>query len=569
MKKHFNLKTIISLMLALLMGLSAAVPAFAAGGSYTIKITSDEYTDTSKADRFDAYQVFSGVLTEGKENSRQLADIKWGSGVDGAALVSELMGGSDSFSNAFKEKLNDADEKYYAEVVANVLSENSANADFVHSFAKLAQKHKTSKSASSTFNDAEKAFEITVSDPGYYLVVDTTVSPADMNVVSAYILDVLGDQNINIKAEAPTVDKVIVNSSDDKEGVKGKAYEIGDEVTFRLVGKIPDYYASFDEYFYKFVDTLSEGLTYVAGSVVVTLRNTDNEIISTVASDKYSVVNTVENPQELTVTIPDLNSIDSIAKELEIVVEYKATLNDKAKIYTANENKVYLEFSNDPYNESNKGKTPESKVYVYTFGLDVTKQNPTGDMLDGVGFMLYKKVANAGTGKDDIVYASKFTEQTEGSNVVYKLDSESWVAADSEEDTSKGQELFTKNGGKLYIDGLSEGTYYLKETTKLNGYDTMKDIEIKVTPVIDESGNITNVEITIGNRLYKDDVTLSGLSGEGRDQLILINRPASFLPNTGGMGTVIFYVLGGIILAGAVIGIVVSKKSRKLRDQEQ
>ncbi len=559
MKKYFNLKKIISLLLALLMGLSTAAPAFAADGNYTIKIKPDTYTDTTNGSRFEAYQVFTGVLTEGKENSRQLADIKWGKGVDGEALIEELIlisaGDDDVFSQKFKALSDPGAAGYEAEVIANILSENANNADFVHSFAKLAQKHKTTASAVSSFEDGN--FVITVTDPGYYLVVDTTENPKDMDVVSAYILDVLGDQSINMKAEAPTVDKKIVSSSDDKTGVNGKSFEIGDEVIFRLIGKIPDYFKSYDPYSYKFVDTMSEALTYVPGSVVVTLRNTENEIISTVNSDSdlYTVENTEENPQQLTIAIADLNKIDKIDKNLEIVVEYKAKLNEKAKISAPNPNDVYLEFSHNPYADGT-GQTPEVEVNTFTFGLDITKQNQNGEKLDGVGFMLYKKVAN------DIYFANGFTEQSEGEDTIYKLNSENWAKADV------GQELFTANGGKLYIDGLSEGTYYLKETTKPNGYTTMKDIEITIDPVIDENGVLTDVNITIGDRPY-NDASVGDLLDSGRTQLTLVNSPAAFLPNTGGIGTVIFYVLGGAILAGAVICLVVSKKSKKLKNQEQ
>lgn len=565
MKKYFSIKKVISLLLALLMGLSTAVPALAADGTYTITIKPDTYTDTTNPSRFEAYQVFTGVLTTGSENSRQLADIKWGKGVDGTTLVEELMGADDEFSQKFKTALSDPEAKgYEAEVIANILSENADDADFVHSFAKLAQKHITETSSGTSTFDGEN-FVITVNDPGYYLVVDTTENPKNMDVVSAYILDVLGDQNINMKAEAPTVDKNIISSSEDTKDVNGKSYEIGDEITFRLTGTIPDYFQSFAPYSYKFVDTMDESLTYVPGSVVVTLRNTDNNVISTVDTSKYEVENTVENPQQLTVSLPDLNKVDSIDKNLEIVVEYKATLNENANIGAANENGVHLEFSNDPYIDTSKGNTPESKVYVYSFGLDITKQNPNEEKLDGVGFMLYKKVANESDGTD-VLYA-KFTEQQDGSNTIYKIDSENWTKAESEEDTV-GQEIFTANDGKLYIDGLSEGTYYLKETTKLNGYNTMKDIEITITPVINENGELTDVNITIGGRLY-DDAFAGGRLATGRNQLTLVNSPAAFLPNTGGIGTVIFYVLGGAILAGAVICLVVSKKSKKLNNQEQ
>lgn len=80
--------------------------------------------------------------------------------------------------------------------------------------------------------------------------------------------------------------------------------------------------------------------------------------------------------QSLTVTFADVKTIPNIASTSQIVVKYTATLNANAEIgLDGNTNKVTLTFSNNPNagGENQTGTTPEDKVIVFTYQLDVTK----------------------------------------------------------------------------------------------------------------------------------------------------------------------------------------------------
>ena len=110
--------------------------------------------------------------------------------------------------------------------------------------------------------------------------------------------------------------------------------------------------------------------------------------------------------------IPDLKDL-GIAKGETITVEYNATLLDTAAIGAAgNENKALLEFSNDPYDETKTGKTPEDKVIDFTYKLIVNKVDKKNAPLAGANFELQKLV--------DGSYATyKTITVTEGQTVTF------------------------------------------------------------------------------------------------------------------------------------------------------
>lgn len=279
---------------------------------------------------------------------------------------------------------------------------------------------------------------------------------------------------------------------------------IGDPITFTLTATMPSDLQGYKTYKVIFHDTMSEGITYI-GNVKVTVAGADK-------TDDFTIT---PNGQELTVSCDDVKALGATASS-EIVVTYDAKLNDKAVIGTAgNLNKVYLEYSNNPNAEGSgsTGKTPEADVKVYTWEIPVFKYTGTDTPLAGAGFTLY-----------DGETAVKLTRV--GETNVYKVDPAGTVT-----------EIITGADGRFEIEGLEKGAYVLKETKVPAGYNKCED----VTVTIGDNGVLTVKESTVTT-------------------VEILNNAGSVLPETGGMGTTLFYIFGAILMVGAAVLLVTKKR---------
>ena len=562
--KSINLiKRVISLTLVFLCALTLTVPAMQAegAGEYSITITANPNLPAMTNGQFTAYQIFKGKLNDDDPNNRQLADIQWGSGVNSANLVTALKAADapDIIKQAFKDIKDvspDNTDALNAQAadVADVLVKNTKDSAFLQAFAKIVYANKNGEGQTSTIQNGKVEnkpdSKITVDDPGYYLVAENGEHTLN-DAVSEFILDVLGNQTVAIKADIPDVEKDIVVGS---TTAKGDSAGIGDTVQFKLTGTLPKNYADFDEFSYKFTDTLCDGLTFTDGSLKVKVGEQElSQITAENANGDYKLE---VKEQTITVTFDNLKAVKNpvIDKDSEIIVTYSAILNEKAVIgLPGNDNTVYLEYSNDP-NSDSMGKTTEKKVYVYDFGIVITKKNHQDQTLGNVNFVLTK------TDADGTVSYAQCAELAEGADN-RKLTG--WTKTEADATT-----LTTGADGKFGVEGLDEGTYTLTETKTLNGYNTMEPITFTITPVIDEFGNLTGLSATVNGERSEDVSVERVILEAGLIPMTLINYPAPFLPSTGGIGTVIFYALGGLILAG-VIAFLIVKSRKRTKEQEQ
>lgn len=280
---------------------------------------------------------------------------------------------------------------------------------------------------------------------GYYLFIDTAGSGAD-KALSDYIMAVFGSQSITVKSYAPTVEKVIVDG--DNGNAHGDDFQIGDAITFRITGTMPENIDNYETYTYNFTDTMTDGLSYMKGSMKVyaeapTGSGSRIYLLAKEGSDSSS-----GNPG---FTVPDgaggiigvnldlKTSITgrpaaaigrdpsgtatqplSITSGWKIVIQYQAALNNSATLdansATLNNNKVILTYSDSVININSAANTTESSDYIYDFGIDIQKyyrgidENGAGDTatpaaipLQGAGFTLTRK--NTVNYKDMTYYA--------------------------------------------------------------------------------------------------------------------------------------------------------------------
>ena len=495
----------LSLLLALAMVFALAATAFAA----TVTIPSDGIL---KGHTFTAYQIFSG-----REESGILSDVQWGSGINSTAFLAALKD-----STAFDDKFDACTD---AAAVAEVLS---ANTSFADAFAKLAYTHKIGTGTALTSGT-------NTLDGGYYLVVDTTENVADGSAYNAALLQVVGDVNIPVKTDAPTVEKKVLEGNTYQDAAD---YNIGDAVPFRLIGSVPDM-SRYDTYKYVFHDTLSDGLTLNQDSIKVYVAS-DNT-----GSDKAEITGWTKtvSGQTFTVSFADLKTVSGVSQGKYIIVEYTATLNQSAEIgLPSNSNKVYLEYSNKPDQsgageDHPTGNTPEDKVIVFTYELDTTKVDGQDNTkkLEGAEFVLSR-----GTGD-----SKEYVKLDENDNVI------GWTKNQSEATVLKSDA-----NGLFKVIGLDAGTYYLKETKAPAGYNLLKnDIVVVITATIDGTpSTLTDLAVTADGTAGTGNVN-SGIVG-----ITIANNKGSTLPETGGIGTTIFYTVGGILVLVAVVLLVTKKR---------
>lgn len=381
-------------------------------------------------------------------------------------------------------------------------------------FAKAAQKY--AKDNSITNQGSVTATTTTVSftglDLGYYLVDTTLGTLCSLDTTNP---DVVMEE----KNEVPTNVKTVEEDSTGNYGEKNDA-DIGQTVNFKSTIT-----AQAGAENYVFHDTMSAGLTYT-GVTGITLNGT------AVDAANYTVV-TEGLTDGCTFEVRFTQTFcDTLKANDQIVISYTATLNENAAIAgegNANTSKLsYGDSSNTKY-------TPDSQTKTYTWDVDVFKytNKTTGEGKDanteeiglaGATFTLSKSA----DGTNPIALVS------EGNNVyrVAKTD-----------ETGTVTEVTTDATGKFTIKGLDADTYYLTETAAPAGYNKLAG---PVTIVIGENGVVNGTTE----------------APQGVDEVKVLNQSGAELPSTGGIGTTIFYVLGGVLAVAAVALLIAKRRTR-------
>ena len=515
------MKKLVTLLLALVLLLTMAAPALAED-TYTITINNSTAGHT-----YEAYQIFSGRLDVVNGN-KILSDIVWGNGVDQTKAVN-----GKTLSQVF-------DGKTAEEIAETLKTEEDAK-----TFAQKVAPYLTNPTTSGAQEDGKYA--ISGLTAGYYLVKDKDGSvPEESSFYTNYIMQVVGDVTAIPKGDKPTLDKEI-----QKDGNWGNVggNQIGDTVNFRTVSTVPNT-TGYTTYTYIIHDTMSEGLTSnvkSAADVTIKVNNTD------VLDAAYYTVNVdTANANKFSVSIDIMKAIadGKIATSDKLYTYYSGVLNENAKVYDEGKqyNAAHLEYSNNPNDDTNKGKTPDEKVYDWTFKMGVNKVDDKGTSLTGAKFVLSRNGAlTVENMKCDDNGAPTVTTDLIGlvkvSDGVYR------VAKAGDTDV-----VYTVDAGTPVIKGLDDNVdYYLYETKSPSGYNLLK---APVHFVIDAKYSEDGSTIAVGYPTVTVD------SGEPSTTLStnVVNKSGSTLPSTGGMGTTLFYVVGGLLVAVAVVLLVTKKK---------
>ena len=453
---------------------------------------------------YQVYQIFTGDYSNGK-----LSNVKWGQN-------SKNRGDDGSVGGKVSEDVLNR----LAAVVSGSDAEKLA---VIEEYADLNSKEVATVTHS---NSAKVA-------PGYYLFKDTTATAEN----EVYITEVVGDVIIKAKnSNVPGFEKKLKDKNDTTDNDFGDwqdvaDHDIGDAIPFKLEGTVPADYTEYTSYYFAFHDEEEAGLTFNSNSVKVYVDDTEIKTGFEVKTSNFA------QGEDCTfeVIFNDLKQISEVHAGSVIRVEYTSTLNPNAVIGgNGNLNKAQLEYSNNPRDTSSKDKTVWDNVVVFTYQVVVNKYANSveeNNKLPGAEFTLTKKLKD-GTTKDIAVAKSK-------------------------------------DGVQFIFKGLDDGEYTLTETVTPKGYNTIDPITFNVSANHEinwdgKGDRNTLLKSLIGNK-GTGEITFTSDKGTGALTTDVINKSGTTLPSTGGMGTTVFYVVGGGLMAVAVVLLVTKKRMENKR----
>lgn len=451
---------------------------------------------------YKVYQIFTGDYSKGK-----LSNVKWGQN-----------------SKNRGESVNVGDkvgENVLNELAAVVSSSDADKLTVIKKYADLDSTEAATVTASSSATVA----------PGYYLFKDTTATAEN----EVYITEVVG--NVTIKAKnsnVPGFEKKLKDKNDTTDNDFGDwqdvaDHDIGDAIPFKLEGTVPADYTEYTSYYFAFHDEEESGLTFNSNSVKVYVDDTE-------IKTGFEVKTPTTDSCSFEVVFSNLKDINAVHAGSKIRVEYTATLNANAVIGgDGNLNKAQLEYSNNPRDTSSKDKTVWDNVVVFTYQVVVNKYANSveeNNKLTGAEFTLTKKLKD-GTTKNIAVVKSE-------------------------------------GGVQFTFKGLDDGEYTLTETVTPEGYNTIDPITFNVSAnheiTWDGTGNRnTLLKSLTGNKVTGEITFAENANVNGSLVTDIINKSGTVLPSTGGMGTTVFYVVGGGLMAVAVVLLVTKKRMENKR----
>ncbi len=339
---------------------------------------------------------------------------------------------------------------------------------------------------------------------------------------------------VNAKNHTPTIDKQV---QEDLTGMWGdvNTADIGQIVNFMTIIHVA---AGAENYVIH--DIMSDNFNFEqdvdAGRGVTEIKHVNSQGVET----------TLTAGTDYTVKLADMDDdctfevifgeefVKSIRANDRILVYYNALLNRYADVGldTGNPNEAYLEYGEEHY-------TTHDKTTTYTFSIDIVKTDSSNNLLDGAEFRIY----DAATGGNEI----KVVPLMEADNVTPVLDDDGNQMYRRARADEQGVSIKVVDG-KVTVIGFDNGVYYLEETVAPAGYN-------KLTARKEFTIADANVDSVFNDGIYS---TGSGVH--------VVNKTGSMLPETGGMGTIIFIAIGAVAVLGTGIVLVTKKRMSMIKD---
>jgi len=525
------MKKFLAVLLTFLMVSGLSLIANAEGTkTYTIRLENSEAGHT-----YQAYQIFKGDFAPGK-----LSNIVWGSGV----------------TSEGQTKMGSAEAK------AATLTDETAVKLFADELHQYLNEDAVAGETSDHLSENGGCYDISGLEAGYYLVKDkdTTQNKED-GAYTSYILKLTNDLNMKVKQDKPTSHKKVDDHDDSNTDENAVAwhdsadYDIGDMVPFKLTGTLPSNYADYSSYKLVFHDEQSEGLLFDPSTMKVTvntfgtstevksgyvIRHNDDHIDTGEAETHEACLDSACTFEiELTDVrkLKDANGSHIVTtKDSVITVEYSSKLTGSAVVFGApgNPNTMYMEYSNNPNNEGvGTSTTQEDKVVVFTYKTIINKVNSEKQPLAGAAFSLEKKMQD-----NSWKQVSKYTIDGDNSPTTFTFA------------------------------GLDDGVYRLTETETPAGYNTIEPVIFEILANHDPESSDPKLQSIHANQIDENGITITKdyvfdativLEG-GTITSDIVNKSGLVLPETGGIGTTVFYIVGAVLMIGAAVVLITRKR---------
>ena len=369
---------------------------------------------------------------------------------------------------------------------------------------------------------------------GYYMIVDVTEPLPDQDTRSAVMFQVVGDTEITSKHTGTTIVKKVQDINDstgeqptDTDGstwIDSADYDIGDTVPFKSTAKFEGL-NNYETYKVIFTDIMAKGLTYNNDMTVSVNGKDETSAFTITTSACEDTEGDYVGGTVITVTCNDITALTN-SNAAEIVLNYTATLNDDAKLGApGNPNKIKVTTKPD-----GTGETPWDVNIVFTYKLESNKyanEIKEGNELTGAGFTLFKWIK----------------DESEAGGA--------WVQI--------GDEVAGETMTTFEWKGIDDGKYKLVETTTPAGYNTIDPIEFEVVAehvIVADNPTLTNLTGNAGT----GNITFTADKESGLVSTDIVNKSGTILPETGGIGTTIFYVVGGILAVAAIVLLITKKR---------
>ncbi len=428
--------------------------------------------------------------------------------------------------------------------------------------------------------------------PGIYMAL---VKPTNVNTVYNPIfvsVDFTGANNqaadsyadSTAKKSTLTLTKTAANASD-YNGDNGKTTAIGDVITYTVKATIPAYGEVYTNPYFAVKDTLTD----------LTLDTTSIKVDEASSSANWSVTQSSASGYTIEFAASYLKTIKTAT---EVTITYNATVaTTAAKVINEESNDVMVEYSHDPSNESDHDVKKDTTQH-YTFTIDAnglsgysTKEGVKGSEIVKIGLDGSGNPINQTTEYSEVSPAKSWTGPLDGA--VFGL----WKNSTCEGEAYKT--ATTGTDGRMTFAGLDAGTYYLKEISAPAGFVTNSDIHTVVLAATFDTVTVTEyykngtwsstnsegakaatyeTEILKSYSVKIDDkdvatYTFTNASTANDNEIKwttldpvelpcqLVNTKGVELPHTGGIGTTIFYILGGLLVVGAAVILVARRKA--------
>lgn len=512
------MKKFLSLLLALTMLLAlGTTTAFAANNDGSITIS-----NATTGTEYSVYKVFD--LTYSGDNVAYTYTAKGGDD----AFLNALQGADSPFtltetvnSGVYSVALKDGKD---AKAISDFLGGEDGKSGQLPNLT--AVRTETATGDTLKFEGLDYGYYFVTSGLGATITIDSTLK--DVTVID--------------KNQGPSWDngddkpgKVIILADGSK--VTENSVNYGDTVNFSVAINATHYVGNEEVTYYYITDTLADGFSEEKDIVV----KVNGNVLTT---DDYTLS---QNGNTFQVTVPYK---EAYGANSVIEVTYSATvLNTALLAGDGNLNKANFTYGTktpggetpDPDPDPKYPSDREKTTTTYVYALGIVKVDPKGNTLTGAEFSVK-------SGETDI-YA-----KPTGTAGVYEYCKEGTEGAVNQ--------FKTDDKGVLVIKGVAAGKYSVTEMVAPAGYNLLqgaKEVEAvlktaytnKVTTYIDESGNVTSTE-TETTKEYEAGANVTGL--------VVVNQSGTELPSTGGIGTTIFYVLGGLMMVGAAVLLITKKR---------